>query len=83
MSTVRWNLAVSPQLDRDVRTHLAAKGGRKGDLSKFIEQAVGKYLFEKTVDDIKADVAASGMSEQEIMDMVDEAVTWARTARNA
>ena len=38
MSTVRWNIAVSPEVDQSVRMFLAAQGGgRKGDLSRFIE----------------------------------------------
>ena len=41
MSTVRWNIAVSPEVDQSVRLFLAAQGGgRKGDLSRFIEEAV-------------------------------------------
>jgi Ribbon-helix-helix domain len=42
MSTnIRWNIAVSPDTDQSVRMFLASQGGgRKGDLSKFIEEAV-------------------------------------------
>jgi hypothetical protein len=51
MSTVRWNIAVSPDLDQSVRLFLAAQGGgRKGDLSRFIEEAVRADLLERAVE---------------------------------
>ncbi|MFT4055746.1 MAG: ribbon-helix-helix domain-containing protein [Novosphingobium sp.] len=77
MSSVRWNIAVSPDTDQSVRMFLAAQGGgRKGDLSRFIEQAVRSYLFEQAVEHAKG--AAVDMSETELTDLIDEAVQWAR-----
>lgn len=77
MSTVRWNIAVSPDVDQSVRMYLAAQGGgRKGDLSRFIEDAVRAYLLERAVEQAKT--AAAGMSETELTDLIDEAVQWAR-----
>ena len=77
MNTVRWNIAVSPEVDQSVRMFLAAQGGgRKGDLSRFIEEAVRSHLLERAVDQAKA--AAAGMSEVELTDLIDEAVQWAR-----
>lgn len=77
MNTVRWNIAVSPGTDQSVRMYLAAHGGgRKGDLSRFIEAAVRAYLFEQAVEQNKT--AAADMSEAEVNDLVDEAVQWAR-----
>ena len=77
MSTVRWNIAVSPEVDQSVRMFLAAQGGgRKGDLSRFIEEAVRSHLLERAVDQAKA--ATAGMSEAEVTDLIDEAVQWAR-----
>lgn len=77
MPTVRWNLAVSADTDRSVRMYLASQGGgRKGDLSRFIEEAVRAYLFERAVEQAKE--AASGMGEDELAALVDEAVQWAR-----
>jgi hypothetical protein len=75
--TVRWNIAVSPDTDQSVRMFLAAQGGgRKGDLSKFIEEAVRSHLLERAVAQAKG--AAAGMSEQELNSLIDEAVNWAR-----
>lgn len=78
-ATVRWNIAVSPELDQSVRMFLAAQGGgRKGDLSRFIEEAMRAYLFERAVEQTKAAVAATGMNETEVTDLIDEALQWAR-----
>jgi len=77
MSTVRWNLAVSPEIDQAVRMFIAAQGGgRKGDLSRFIEDAVRAHLFERAVEQAKS--AAAGMNEAELNELIDEAVHWAR-----
>ena len=77
METVRWNIAVSPDTDQSVRMFIAAQGGgRKGDLSRFIEEAVRSYLLEKAVEQAKN--AASGMDESDLTDLIDEAVHWAR-----
>jgi hypothetical protein len=54
----------------------AQGGGRKGDLSRFIEEAVRSYLLEKAV--TQAKTAAAGMGESELTDLIDEAVQWAR-----
>ncbi|MBS0981468.1 ribbon-helix-helix domain-containing protein [Acetobacter thailandicus] len=77
MSTTRWNIAVSSEVDQSVRMFLAAKGGgRKGDLSRFIEDAVRSYLLEQAAEQAKA--ATEDMNEAEITDLVNEAVQWAR-----
>ena len=77
MDTVRWNIAVSPDTDQSVRMFIAAQGGgRKGDLSRFIEEAVRSYLLEKDVEQAKA--ATIGMGESEITNLIEEAVQWAR-----
>ena len=77
MNTVRWNIVVSPEVDQSVRMFLAAQGGgRKGDLSRFIEEAVRAYLFERAVEQAKA--ATAGLGEADVTDLIDEAVQWAR-----
>lgn len=77
VNTVRWNIAVSPDMDQAVRMFIAAQGGgRKGDLSRFIEEAVRVYLLERAVDQAKT--AATNMAEAELNDLIDEAVQWAR-----
>jgi len=77
MSSVRWNIAVSPDIDQSVRMFIAAQGrGRKGDLSKFIEEAVRDYLFQQAVQHAKN--ATASMTEAEVSELIDEAVNWAR-----
>lgn len=72
-STVRRNIAVSPEVDQSVRMFIAARGGgRKGDLSRFIEEAVRAYLLEAAVSQAKA--AAADTSEAELNDLIDEAL---------
>ena len=38
--TVRWNIKVSKETDLPLRTFWGSQGMKKGDLSKFIEEAV-------------------------------------------
>lgn len=77
MPTVRWNIAVSANTDQSVRMFLAARGGgRKGDLSRFIEQAVRSYLFEQAVEQAKN--ATADIDDAELAELIDEAVRWAR-----
>lgn len=54
----------------------ARGGGRKGDLSRFIEEAVRAYLLESAVDQAKT--ASADMNETELNDLIDEAVQWVR-----
>jgi hypothetical protein len=42
--TVRWSLKVSRETDEALRTHLGRAGARKGDLSKFVQEAVRARL---------------------------------------
>jgi len=51
---VRWNIKVSREVDLTLRTYLGARGMKKGDLSKFIEEAVRWHIFNRTVRDIKS-----------------------------
>jgi Ribbon-helix-helix domain len=51
---VRWSIKVSRETDLTLRTYLGARGMKKGDLSKFIEEAVRWRILSRTVRDIKA-----------------------------
>jgi hypothetical protein len=51
---VRWSIKVSRETDLTLRTYLGARGMKKGDLSKFIEDAVRWRILSRTVRDIKA-----------------------------
>jgi hypothetical protein len=77
MESVRWNIAVSADTDQSVRMFIAAQGGgRKGDLSRFIEEAVRSYLLEKAAEQAKS--ASADLGESQLSELIDEAVQWAR-----
>lgn len=50
----RWSLKVRRETDIALRTLLATRGGKKGDLSKFVEDAVNREIFRETVRDVRA-----------------------------
>lgn len=75
----RWNLSISEKTDRAVRTWLARTGGRKGDLSRFVDEAVRRRVFDLTVRGIKDRNA--GHDQQELLDLIDEEVDAARAGR--
>lgn len=50
----RWSLKVSRETDIALRTLLATRGGKKGDLSRFVEDAVNREVLRETVRDIRA-----------------------------
>jgi hypothetical protein len=77
MNTTRWNVAVSTETDRSLRMFLASQGGgRKGDLSRFIEEAVRAHILELSAEQAKA--ANANVSEADLTAMIDEALQWAR-----
>lgn len=76
---VRWSIKVSKETDLSLRTFLGSQGMKKGDLSKFIEEAVRWRLFHRSVQDIKARNA--GTDPGELQADIDEAVHEVRTDR--
>ena len=63
-----------------VRTHLALRGSKKGDLSKFVDQAVRQALFHETVDAMKE---RNRETPTELIEAaIEEAVDWARETRS-
>jgi Ribbon-helix-helix domain len=78
---VRWNIKVSKETDLTLRTFLGSQGMKKGDLSKFIEEAVRWRVFHRTVQDIKTRNA--GTDPNDLQSLVDEAVREVRAERRA
>jgi phage terminase Nu1 subunit (DNA packaging protein) len=79
MSTTRWNIGVSADTDQSLRLYLASHGGgRKGDLSRFVEEAVRAHILELTAAQAKA--ANAHVTESSLADIVEQAVAWARNA---
>lgn len=50
---IRWTITASPACDLALRTYLGAQGMRKGDLSRFVEEAVLWRIFDRSVQTIK------------------------------
>lgn len=76
--STRWTIIVDKQTDINVRTRLAERGMKKGDLSKFVTEAVNRDLFMQTVAEVRE--GFKDMSSDEIEALVDEAVAWARNS---
>lgn len=76
----RWNLTIRDTTDRAVRTYLARIGGRKGDLSRFVDEAVRRRVLDLTVRQIK-DRNAS-YDQQEILNLIDMEVDQIREGRS-
>ena len=66
----RWNLTIPEKTDRAVRTYLARTGGKKGDLSRFVDEAVRRRVLDLTVRQIKDRNAQ--YDQREILDLIDE-----------
>jgi hypothetical protein len=77
--STRWNLVVSQSTDDALRQFLASQGrGRKGELSRFVEEAVRARILELTVEQAKAQNA--DVASDAIEDAIAEALEWARRA---
>jgi hypothetical protein len=75
----RWTLSIPDETDRTVRTYLARIGLKKGDLSKFVDEAVRRQVFALIAKDIKERNADADPSELE--KLIEEAVERARAHR--
>lgn len=76
--TIRWTVSVSKDTDIAVRSFLAQRGMKKGDLSKFIEDAVKWRVLDQTIAEVRSKFADLAPTELEAM--IDEAVTTVRLA---
>jgi hypothetical protein len=74
--TTRWTVSVSKDTDIVVRSFLAQRGMKKGDLSKFIEEAVKWRVLEQTVAEAREKFA--DVPPEELEALIDEAVAAAR-----
>ena len=72
----RWTVSVSKNTDIAVRSFLAQRGMKKGDLSRFIEEAVKWRVLDQTITEARAkfeDIAPDEMDA-----LIGEAVAAAR-----
>jgi chaperonin GroEL (HSP60 family) len=69
---IRWTVKVSKDTDVSLRSFLAQRGLKKGDLSKFIERAVQKEVFAQTVAAVQARNA--NVPDEEIERAIEDAL---------
>lgn len=72
----RWTVNVASETDIEVRTYLAQRGMKKGDLSRFIEDAVKWRLLDLTLSEARS--GFEDLSPEEMDLLIGEAVTDAR-----
>jgi hypothetical protein len=72
----RWTVSVSKQTDIAVRSFLAQRGMKKGDLSKFIEEAVKWRVLDQTIAEARSKFA--DLPPDELEALLAEAVAAAR-----
>lgn len=75
----RWNIVISDDTDRTVRSYLARTGGKKGDLSRFVDCAVRQAVFWETVESVWQ--RNKHLSADEAQALADEAVAEVRASR--
>ena len=70
--TITW----SKDTDLALRSHLGARGLKKGALSEFVEEAVKWRLFDQTVSEVRQ--AFADIPPNELDALIDEAVASVR-----
>ena len=73
---VRWTLTVSRETDEGLRSLLSKERQRRGALSRFVEQAVRKELFARTVAKVRSRNAK--VSTKTINSEIAEAIAYVR-----
>jgi len=77
--TTRLTISWSKEADLALRSYLGSQGMKKGDLSKFIEEAVRWRIFHETVRGSRA--AFAEVPADEMQQRIDAAVDEARAKR--
>ena len=75
---IRWTIKVSKETDLSLRTMLGAQGMKKGDLSKFVEDAVRWRMFDGRVQSLRNSVR--DVPAEELEAAIGEAVRDVRKA---
>jgi hypothetical protein len=74
--SIRWTVKVSKETDVTLRTYLAQTGLRKGDLSKFIEEAVRWRVLDRTVAAVRERLVQTDPADLQVL--IDDAVARVR-----
>jgi hypothetical protein len=77
--TTRRAISWSKEADLALRSYLGAQGMKKGDISKFIEEAVRWRIFHQVVGEARE--AFADVPPDELQKMIDEAVKDVRSKR--
>jgi hypothetical protein len=78
--TTRWNLVVSSKIDKSLRQFLASEGrSKKGELSRFVEEAVNKHIFDTALK--AAHEHNKDVDPDELEAAIEESLAWARAQR--
>jgi hypothetical protein len=72
----RWTVSVSKNTDIAVRSFLAQRGMKKGDLSRFIEEAVKWRVLDQTITEARSKF--EDMAPDALEALIGEAVAAAR-----
>lgn len=75
-AATRWNLVISEQTNVAVRSFLARRGFKKGDLSSFVEEAVRWRVFDQMLG--QAREGFDGLEVAEAENLLDEALSQVR-----
>jgi hypothetical protein len=76
---VRWTIFVPKDTDVSLRTHLAQMGLKKGDLSKFVADAVRWRLFDLNLK--AAQERNAGVPAEQLEDEIEQALRQVRGER--
>ena len=68
----RWSLSVSQYTDASLREYLGAQGMKKGDLSRFVEEAVRWRMLDNTAQAVKQRNA--DQDDTDLQAMIDKAL---------
>lgn len=75
---IRWTIKVSQETDLSLRTFLGAQGMKKGDISKFVEDAVQWRLLTRTSEFLKE--RNQNQSGEELESLIEDEVRAVRAA---
>lgn len=72
MNRVRWSVVVPESIDIALRTYLVGTGMKKGDISRFVDDAVKLHFSDLVTEKVKA--RNKQFDQNEILAAIDEAV---------
>ena len=75
-AATRWNLVISEQTNVAVRSFLARRGFKKGDLSTFVEEAVRWRVFDQVLG--QAREGLDGLAATDAENLLDEVLSQVR-----